>query len=143
MHGDHLHSDFEISCLKNLVRRTGFFVYFKLDFYCLHSLQKSSSKQKKTSSVSNQIFRTRYFKNQAQACIDKLYFTFLEAMFQCFWYIFQSLLGTGNHRQGIFEQIQFLGFHCVHNLTISSVQGRRNREVGSSRVFAPQRLSDT
>ena len=42
--GVHLHSDFEISSLKNLVRRTGFFVYFELDFYCLRSLQKSSSK---------------------------------------------------------------------------------------------------
>ena len=30
--------------LKNQVRRTGFLVYFKLDFYCLCSLQKSISK---------------------------------------------------------------------------------------------------
>ena len=30
--GVHLHSDFEISSLKNLVQQTGLFVYFKLDF---------------------------------------------------------------------------------------------------------------
>ena len=35
---------FEISSLKNQVRRTRFFVYFDLDFYCLCSLQKSSLK---------------------------------------------------------------------------------------------------
>ena len=40
----HLHLIFEISSLKNQVRRTGFFVYYELDFYCLCSLQKSSSK---------------------------------------------------------------------------------------------------
>ena len=32
----HLHLIFEISSSKNLVRRTGFFVYFKLDFCRLH-----------------------------------------------------------------------------------------------------------
>ena len=36
----HLHLIFEISSLKNLVQQTGFFVYFRLDFYCLCSLQK-------------------------------------------------------------------------------------------------------
>jgi hypothetical protein len=35
----HLHLIFEISSLKNQVRRTGFFVYFELDFYCLCSLK--------------------------------------------------------------------------------------------------------
>ena len=34
----------EKSIWKNKVRRTGFLVYFKLDFYCLCSLQKSISK---------------------------------------------------------------------------------------------------
>ena len=34
----------EKSIWKNQVRRTGFLVYFKLDFYCLCSLQKSISK---------------------------------------------------------------------------------------------------
>ena len=42
--GVHLHSDFEMSSSKNLVGGPGFFVYFELDFYCLCSLQKSSSK---------------------------------------------------------------------------------------------------
>ena len=32
------------SIWKNQVRRTGFLVYFELDFYCLCSLQKSISK---------------------------------------------------------------------------------------------------
>ena len=40
----HLHLIFEISSLKNQVGEPGFFVYFELDFYCLCSLQKSSSK---------------------------------------------------------------------------------------------------
>ena len=40
----HLHLIFEISSLKNPVHRTGFFVYFELDFYCLCSLQKSGWK---------------------------------------------------------------------------------------------------
>ena len=40
----HLHLIFEISSLKNQVWQTWCFVYFKLDFYCLCSLQKSSSK---------------------------------------------------------------------------------------------------
>ena len=40
----HLHSDFEMSSSKSLVGGPGFFVYFELDFYCLCSLQKSSSK---------------------------------------------------------------------------------------------------
>ena len=31
----------EKSIWKNQIRRTGFFVYFELDFYCLCSLQKS------------------------------------------------------------------------------------------------------
>ena len=44
--------------LKNKVQRTGFLVYFELDFYCLGSLQKSSS--------SNLILQTRFFKNQVQ-----------------------------------------------------------------------------
>ena len=35
---------FEKSSWKSQVRRTGFLVYFKLDFYCLCSLQKSISK---------------------------------------------------------------------------------------------------
>ena len=35
------HLIFEIFSLKNQVWRTGFFVYFELDFYCLRSLQKS------------------------------------------------------------------------------------------------------
>ena len=35
---------FEKSSLKNQVQRTGFLVYFVLDFYCLCSLQKSISK---------------------------------------------------------------------------------------------------
>ena len=40
----HLPPDFwKINC-KNQVRRTGFLVYFKLNFYCLCSLQKSISK---------------------------------------------------------------------------------------------------
>ena len=34
----------EKSIWKNQVRQTGFLVYFKLDFYCLCSLQKSISK---------------------------------------------------------------------------------------------------
>ena len=34
----------EKSIWKNQVRRTGFLVYFQLDFYCLYSLQKSISK---------------------------------------------------------------------------------------------------
>jgi hypothetical protein len=42
----------------NQVRWTGFLVYFKLDFYCLCSLQKSSS--------SKLIFTTWFFKNQVQ-----------------------------------------------------------------------------
>ena len=54
----HLRLIFEISNLKNLVRQTRFFVYFQLDFYCLCSLQKSSSKQKKK----NPVHRTRFFK---------------------------------------------------------------------------------
>ena len=37
----HLYLLCEISSLKNPVRRTGVFVYFELDFYCLCSLQKS------------------------------------------------------------------------------------------------------
>ena len=40
----HLHLIFEISNLKNLVRQTGIFVYFELDFYCLCSMQKSCLK---------------------------------------------------------------------------------------------------
>ena len=35
---------FEKSSLKNQVLQTGFLVYFELDFYCLCSLKKSSSK---------------------------------------------------------------------------------------------------
>ena len=34
----------EKSILKNQIQRTGFLVYFELDFYCLRSLQKSISK---------------------------------------------------------------------------------------------------
>ena len=37
----HLYLIFEKSSWKNPVRRTGFLVYFELDFYCLCSLQKS------------------------------------------------------------------------------------------------------
>ena len=40
----HLYLIFEKSSWKNQVRRTGFLVYFKLDFYSLCSLQKSISK---------------------------------------------------------------------------------------------------
>ena len=36
---------FKKSSLKNQAQQTGFLVYFKLDFYCLCGLQKSSSKQ--------------------------------------------------------------------------------------------------
>ena len=57
----HLHLIFEISSLKNQVGRTGFFVYFNLDFYSLCSLQKSSLKYTK-----NPVRRTRYFKSQAE-----------------------------------------------------------------------------
>ena len=53
----YLHLIFEISSLKNQVRRTGFFVYFELDFYCLCSLQKSSLKKTK-----NPVRRTGFFK---------------------------------------------------------------------------------
>ena len=35
---------FEKSIWKNQVRRTGFLIYFELDFYCLCSLKKSISK---------------------------------------------------------------------------------------------------
>ena len=42
---------------KNQVRRTGFLVYFELDFYCLCSLQKSISKLS---------FPTWFFKIQVQ-----------------------------------------------------------------------------
>ena len=48
----------EKSIWKNQVWWTGFFVYFKLDFYCLCSLQKSIS--------SNLIFPTWIFKIQVQ-----------------------------------------------------------------------------
>ena len=69
----HLYLIFEISSLKNPVRRTGFFVYFELDFYCLCSLQKSSSKWGKSivlyfrptifdSQPKNQVQQTRNFK---------------------------------------------------------------------------------
>ena len=54
---------------KNQVRQTGFLVYFELDFYCLCSLQKSSSKlifAGQKSSLSNLIFTTWFFKNQVQ-----------------------------------------------------------------------------
>ena len=44
--------------LKNQVRQTWFLVYFELDFYCLCSLQKSSS--------SNLISQTGFYKNQVQ-----------------------------------------------------------------------------
>ena len=37
----HLYLIFEKPSWKNPVRRTGFLVYFELDFYCLCSLQKS------------------------------------------------------------------------------------------------------
>ena len=40
----YLHLILEISSLKNLVLRTGFFVHFKVDFYCMCSLQKSGLK---------------------------------------------------------------------------------------------------
>ena len=59
----------EKSIWKNQVRRTGFLVYFELDFYCLCSLQKSISKLifgGQNSSLSNLIFTTWYFKNQVQ-----------------------------------------------------------------------------
>ena len=50
-----LHLIFEISSLQ-----TWFFVYFKLDFYCLCSLQNSSSKYlDKKSSLSNWFFRNQ------------------------------------------------------------------------------------
>ena len=58
----HLHLIFEISSLKNLVRWTGFFVYFKLNFYCMCSLQKSSLKYRIVASTNtcyyseNQVF---------------------------------------------------------------------------------------
>ena len=39
-----LYLSFESPSLKNQVRRTWFFVYFKLNFYCLCRLQKSISK---------------------------------------------------------------------------------------------------
>ena len=39
-----LYLNFEIPSLKNPVWQTWFFVYFELDFYCLCSLQNSSSK---------------------------------------------------------------------------------------------------
>ena len=40
----YIHLILEISSLKNLVWQTGCFVYSQLDFYCLCSMQKSSSK---------------------------------------------------------------------------------------------------
>ena len=49
------------SIWKNHVQRTGFLVYFELDFYCLCSLQKSMSKlifAGEKSSLSNLIFTT-------------------------------------------------------------------------------------
>ena len=52
----HLHLIFKISSLKNQVQQAGFFVYFELDFYCLCSLQISSSKETK-----NPVCRTRFF----------------------------------------------------------------------------------
>ena len=36
--------DLQIRIWKNQVRRTGFLVNFKLDFYCLYNLQKSVKK---------------------------------------------------------------------------------------------------
>ena len=56
-----LHLIFEHLSLKNQVGRTWFFICFKLDFYCLCSLQKSSSKWTK-----NQVRPTWFFKNQVQ-----------------------------------------------------------------------------
>jgi hypothetical protein len=47
---------FEISSLKNPAPGTGFFVYFELIFYCLGSLQKSSSKK-----IKNPVRQTRFF----------------------------------------------------------------------------------
>ena len=61
----HLHLIFEISSLKIQVQiQQGFFVDFELDFYCLFSLQNLINRQK--SSLSNKIFRTRYFKKQVE-----------------------------------------------------------------------------
>jgi hypothetical protein len=59
----------EKSIWKNQIRWTGFLVYFKLDFYCICSLQKSISKlifAGWKSSLSKLIFTTWFFKNQVQ-----------------------------------------------------------------------------
>ena len=62
---------FEKSIWKNQVRRTGFLVYFELDFYCLRSLQKSrlsnlifqnsSTDQQGDSSLETEISQLTYF----------------------------------------------------------------------------------
>ena len=44
----HLHLIFEISSSKNVVQRTGVFVYFELDVCRLHRQEKSSLKQAKS-----------------------------------------------------------------------------------------------
>ena len=65
----HLYLIFEKSSKKNKVGRTGFLVYFELDFYCLCSLQKSISKlifAGRKSSLWNLIVPTWFFKIQVQ-----------------------------------------------------------------------------
>ena len=58
----------EKSIWKNQVRRTRFLVYFKLDFYCLCSLQKSILKfifAGQKSSSSSFIFQTWFFQKSS------------------------------------------------------------------------------
>ena len=61
-----LHLIFEKSSLKNQVRRTNFLIYFKLDIYCLCSLQKSNSKQTKKSSSKINLLNQRFQKSSSE-----------------------------------------------------------------------------
>ena len=70
--------DFLISSLKNQVERSWFRVDFELEFYCLCSLQNSSSKQTKNQVRPTWLFKLDYLKNILQ--IDRGIDIFLEIL---------------------------------------------------------------